>query len=81
MNENKYYGLIQNDKVGNIIDIFTLDETNQSVLDSFKKDKNYTVLPLKEAIDYSKKNPQKRFFTLNESNEVLEILRKNGVEL
>lgn len=81
MNENKYYGLIQNDKVGNIIDIFTLDETNQSVLDSFKKDKNYTVLPLKEAIDYSKKNPQKKFFTLNESNEVLKILRENGVEL
>lgn len=45
MNENKYYGLIQNDEVGNIIDIFTLDETNQSVLDSFKTDKNYTVLP------------------------------------
>lgn len=81
MNENKYYGLIQNDEVGNIIDIFTLDETNQSVLDSFKTDKNYTVLPLKEAIDYSKKNPQKKFFTLNESNEVLEILRKNGVEV
>lgn len=81
MNENKYYGLIQNDKVGNIIDIFTLDETNQSVLDSFKKDKNYTVLPLKDAIDYSKKNPQKKFFTLNESNEVLEILRENGLEL
>lgn len=81
MNENKYYGLIQNDEVGNIIDIFTLDETNQSVLDSFREDKNYTVLPLKEAIDYSKKNPQKKFFTLNESNEVLEILRKNGVEV
>ena len=81
MNENKYYGLIQNDEVGNIIDIFTLDETNQSVLVSFKTDKNYTVLPLKEAIDYSKKNPQKKFFTLNESNEVLEILRKNGVEV
>lgn len=81
MNENKYYGLIQNDEVGNIIDIFTLDETNQSVLDSFKTDKNYTVLSLKEAIDYSKKNPQKKFFTLNESNEVLEILRKNGVEV
>ena len=81
MNENKYYGLIQNDEVGNIIDIFTLDETNQSVLDSFKTDKNYTVLPLKEAIDYSKKNPQKKFFIFNESNEVLEILRKNGVEV
>lgn len=81
MNENKYYGLIQNDKVGNIIDIFTLDETNQSVLDSFKKDKNYTVLPLKEAIDYSKEHLQKKFFTFNESNEVLEILRKNGVDI
>lgn len=81
MDENKYYGLIQNDEVGNIIDIFTLDETNQSVLDSFMEDKNYTVLPLKEAIDYSKNNPQKKFFTLNESKEVLEILRKNGVEL
>lgn len=81
MNENKYYGLIQNDEIGDIIDIFTLDETNQSVLDSFKADKNYTVLPLKEAIDYSKKKPQKKFFIFNESNEVLEILRKNGVEV
>lgn len=81
MDENKYYGLIQNDEVGNIIDIFTLDETNQSVLESFKTDKSYTVLPLKEAIDYAKKNPQKKFFTFNESNEVLEILRKNGVDV
>lgn len=81
MNESKYYGLIQNDEVGNIIDIFTLDETNQSVLESFKTDKNYTVLPLKEAIDYAKKNPQKKFFTFNESNEVLKMLRENGVEI
>lgn len=81
MAKNKYYGFIQKDKIGNIIDIFTLDETNHSVLESFSNDENYIVLPLNGAIEFSKKNPQKKFFIYNESDEVLEILRKNEIEI
>ena len=81
MVKNKYYGFIQKDKIGNIIDIFTLDGTNHSILESFSNDENYIVLPLYEAIEFSKKNPQKKFFIYNESDEVLKILRKNGIEI
>ncbi len=81
MVKNKYYGFIQKDKIGNIIDIFTLDGTNHSILESFSNDENYIVLLLNEAIEFSKKNPQKKFFIYNESDEVLKILRKNGIEI
>ena len=81
MVKNKYYGFIHKDKIGNIIDIFTLDGTNHSILESFSNDENYIVLPLNEAIEFSKKNPQKKFFIYNESDEVLKILRKNGIEI
>jgi hypothetical protein len=81
MVKNKYYGFIQKDKIGNIIDIFTLDGTNHSILESFSNDENYIVLPLNEAIEFSKKNPQKKFFIYNESDEVLKILSKNGIEI
>ena len=81
MVKNKYYGFIQKDKIGNIIDIFTLDGTNHSILESFSNDENYIVLPLNEAIEFSKKNPQKKFLIYNESDEVLKILRKNGIEI
>ena len=81
MVKNKYYGFIQKDKIGNIIDIFTLDGINHSILESFSNDENYIVLPLNEAIEFSKKNPQKKFFIYNESDEVLKILRKNGIEI
>lgn len=55
MEKNKYFGFIQKDQIGNIIDIFTLDETNHSVLEFFRDDENFIVLPLEEAIEFSKK--------------------------
>ena len=51
MENNKYFGFIQKDQ----IDIFTLDEKNYSVLESFRNDENFIVLPLEEAIEFSKK--------------------------
>ena len=81
MENNKYFGFIQKDQIGNIIDIFTLDEKNYSVLESFRNDENFIVLPLEEAIEFSKKNPRKKFFIFNESEEVMEILRKSGIKV
>lgn len=75
----KYYGIIQKDNIGNIIDIIELSDSNRTSFDSFKNDDNYIVLPLKEAIDFSKKNPSKKFFTYGAPVEVIDLLKENGI--
>lgn len=76
MIKNQYFGIIQKDNIGDIIDIFTLTDEDSSKLESFKQDGDYIVLPLKDAIAFSKSNPRKKFFVYNETKEVIDILKK-----
>lgn len=67
---NKFYdnfiAVIQKDHIGNIIDII-------------KKEDDYVVLPLKEAIIYKKEHPYKNFFISKYTDEkIVDFLKENN---
>lgn len=81
MDYNKCFGFIQNDNVGDIIDIFILNDHNEDILENFQNDENYTVLPLLEAVQFAKDNPQKKFFIYDEDDEIKKLITDNGLSV
>ena len=73
------YISIMNDEIGHIADWFDKNDTEENrIIIERSKDKNYTVLPLKESVNYMKSHPKKTYCLYGASEDIIAYLRNEG---
>lgn len=68
MDISKYKCLIQKDGIGDLIDIYNIEDDTSLI------EEGCIVLSMKEAKEYAKKHPNKKFFTYGLEKEIIDYI-------